>query len=111
MGRILGGLLSLAQFQGGDLPFQLMQNSWAAALNPLIQSPLSGVFLLKNISLLAASNPNVVNHTLGRVLQGWFVTRQRASAIVWDAQDSNQMSNLTLNLRTSADVTVDLIVF
>lgn len=27
----------LTQFQGGDLPFQLMQNSWAAELNPIIK--------------------------------------------------------------------------
>lgn len=103
--------MSLPQFQNDDRAFQLMQSSWASQLDPMLLNPLNRVTILKNVSLLSASNPNVVNHLLQRNLQGWFVIRQRASAIVWDSQDSNQTPSLTLNLRASADVTVDLAVF
>lgn len=103
--------MALTQFNGGDLSFQLLQDSWAAKLEPLLKNPVNNVTILKNVSLLAASNPNVVNHLLGRKLQGWFIVRQRAAASVYDAQDTNQSPTLTLNLRTSADVTVDIAVF
>lgn len=103
--------MSLVQFQSDDRNFQMMQNSWAADLNPLLQNPLNNTLILKNISLLAASNPNVVNHKLGRTLQGWFVVRQRASASVYDSQDSNQTPQLTLNLKTDNNVVVDIAVF
>lgn len=112
LGRTLRwNVSSLAQFQTNDKDFQLMQNSWATVLNPVINNPSNKAIILKNVSLLAASAPNVVNHKLGRNLQGWRLVRVRASATIYDTQDANQTPNLTLNLRTSADVTVDLEVF
>lgn len=89
----------------------MMQNSWAADINPVINNPPNKSNVLKNVSLLSASNPNVINHLLGRVLQGWKIVRQRAQSQIWDTQDSNQTPNLTLNLKCSADVTVDIEVF
>lgn len=104
-------MATLPQFQSDDRDFQLMQNRWASIINPIVNNPANQSLILKNIVLLSASTPNVVNHLLGRTLQGWSVIRQRASAIIWDTQDTNSSSQLTLNLRTSADVTVDLEVF
>lgn len=101
--------MSLAQFQGGDRPFQMMQNSWAKDLNPVLLVPLNSGVSLKSVSL--ASGDNSVNHLLGRNLQGWFIIRQRASASVYDKQDSNQHPALTLTLNASAAVVVDLFVF
>lgn len=89
----------------------MMQNSWASQLDPLISNPVNQTLILKKVSLLSASNPNVVNHLLGRNLQGWFIVRSRAQATIWDTQDTNQSPQLTLNLKTSADVTVDIAVF
>ncbi len=103
--------MQLTQFQSNDRDFQLMQNSWAAVINPIINNPSNQAIILKQVVLLAASNPNVVNHRLGRNLQGWRLVRVRSQATIWDSQDSNQTPNLTLNLKTSADVTVDLEVF
>jgi len=104
-------MTTLAQFQDDNRSFQLMQNSWASALNPVINNPLNNCNVLSGIKLLAASNPNVVNHKLGRTLQGWFIVGQNASAIIYDAQSTNQSPNLTLNLKTSADVTINIAVF
>lgn len=91
------------------LPLPLMQTQWAQQLDPVISNPTIQTVLLKNIAL--ASGANVVNHKLGRALQGWYIVRLRASATVYDTQDSNQTPNLTLNLTASAPVTVDLVVF
>lgn len=102
---------TLPQFQSDDKDFQLMQNAWSSFINPIINRAQNQSNIIKNVSLLSASNPNVVNHLLGKTLSGWKVVRQRASAIVWDTQDTCQTPALTLNLRTSADVVVDLECF
>lgn len=107
-------MAQLPQFQDGGGSFQMMQNRWAAILNPVIskaEQPKNNTVILRNVSLLSASNPNVVNHGLNREVGGWKIIRQRASAIIWDTQDSNPNPNVSLYLRTSADVTIDLEVF
>lgn len=91
------------------LPLELMQTTWAQALNPIIANPMTAPLILKNISLVAGSN--VVNHKLGRALQGWNPTRVRAQAIVSDDQDTNQTPQLTLILVASAPVVIDLAVW
>lgn len=99
----------LTQFQSGDRVFQMMQNSWASDLNPLLANPALQSIILKNVSLVTGSN--VINHLLQRNLQGWKIVRQRAAASIYDNQDTNQASQLTLVLVSSANVSVDLEVF
>ena len=65
--------------------------------------------LLPGISL--ASGSNQIAHTLGKRLIGWQITRQRASATVYDAQDSQPLPSTYLTLVASAPVVVDLLVF
>jgi hypothetical protein len=91
------------------LPLELMQTSWASELNPVLANPLVQGQLLKSVSLVAGQN--IVNHKLGRALQGWVVTRIRASATLYDQQDANKTPGLTLVLQASAPVVVDLYVF
>lgn len=103
--------MALTKFQGGDPAFQLMQTSWANDLNPLLLNPLNQCLILRNISLLASASPNVVNHKLGRTLQGWLVIGMNNGALIYDKQANNQTPQLTLNLITSANVVVNLAVF
>lgn len=91
------------------LPWELAQTTWATQLDPIIANPLSNSIILKNVSLAAGTN--VVNHKLGRVLQGWNSTRIRAAATIYDLQDTNQTPGLTLVLVASAPVIIDLAVF
>lgn len=92
------------------LTLDMTQNTWASAIEPIISNPLNNGNLLKNIPLV--SGTNVINHKLGRNLQGWYITRQRGSApSVYDNQDSNQTPQLTLVLVSSASCTIDLAVF
>lgn len=92
-----------------DRDTNMLQTTWASQLNPLLAAPFSSGILLEGIVL--SSGANVVNHKLGRKLKGWVVTRLRASATIYDTQDTNQRPELTLNLTASAAVTVDIFVF
>lgn len=99
----------LTIFQSPSKEMLLMQTSWAADLNPLISNQLTNGNLLTNQAL--ASGANVINHKLGRPLKGWIITRCRAAATFYDTQDASLTPQLTLNLNSSAAVTVDLWVF
>lgn len=90
-------------------PLELMQTSWAQQLNPVIANQLLNGILLKNQVLTTGTN--IINHKLGRNLQGWIPTRVRASATFYDTQDNNQSPNLTLVIVSSANCTIDLWVF
>lgn len=86
-----------------------MQTKWASQLNPVVANPMVLGQQLKQVQL--AIGDNVINHGLGRTLQGWLPVRQRASANLFDKQDSNQMQQLTLVLNSDAVVSVDLWVY
>lgn len=101
--------MRLPQFQSDDQNMQLMQNRWAALIEPPLSQPIIQGVLLKDVSLDAGAN--VINHRLGRALQGWLVVRQRAAAQLYDTQDDNTRPNLTLLLTSSAPVSVDIWVF
>lgn len=85
------------------------QNTWATQLDPIIINPLVKGQLLTEVSLI--SGANVVNHKLGRKLQGWFIVGINGAAQIYDTQASNQMPQLTLNLTSNAAVLVNLWVF
>lgn len=88
---------------------QMMQNQWASILDPVLANPTNNSLILKSVSL--SSGDNTINHKLGRVLQGWKIVRQRASATLYDKQDANQMPDKTLVLNASAAVVCDIEVF
>lgn len=99
----------LTQFQSDDRDFQLMQNSWAAQINPLLDNPMNKGLLLNSINLV--SGDNTINHKLSRKLQGWYVVGQNASATFFDKQSTNQMPDRTLILNSSGTVQINLVVF
>jgi hypothetical protein len=96
----------LKQFKTDDLSLSLLQSSWSSDLNPLIANPVNSVNVLKNISLKIGSN--VINHKLGRNMQGWFITDIDGVATIYR---SAPMNDLTLTLTSSAAVTIQLGVF
>lgn len=87
----------------------MLQTQWSAALNPVINNPPNKCNVLSSVTLQTGNN--VINHLLGRKLQGWKLVRQRAAASVYDNQDNNQSQDLTLVLISSAPVVVDIEVF
>lgn len=92
-----------------NLPWDKSNTLWASQLDPILASPQNNSSILKSVPLISGSN--VVNHLLGKNLQGWKLVRQRAAATIYDAQDSNQTPALTLVLVSSAPVVVDIEVF
>jgi hypothetical protein len=87
-----------------------LQNNVSDALIPLISNYQNDSNILTNISL-APNITNIVNHSLGKVLSGWKIVRQRSAASIYDIQDSNKSPNLSLWLISSANVVVDIEVF
>lgn len=78
-------------------------------LNPIIVLPTSQGLVLQNVAVTAGAN--VINHKLGRKLQGWYPTRVRAATALYDTQDSNKTPDLTLQLTATNNATIDLFVF
>lgn len=95
--------------QSASQEMGMMQTRWASIINPLLTNPLVNGIILKSVSLTIGSNQ--INHLLGRKLQGWCLTRKRASADIYDTQDSNSMPELTLSLVSDAQVIVDIYVY
>lgn len=93
----------------GDSDLDRVQAEVAKALDNLQLDILEGE-LLESVALVTGQ-ANEVAHKLGRKLTGWQVVRQRADARIWDQQDDNNRPELTVDLRSSANVTVDLWVF
>lgn len=89
--------------------FSLLQSTWSALIDPLLGRKQNQSNILSGIAL--TSGANVVNHLLGRPLQGWKIVRQNAAAAIYDTQDTNTTPDLTLNLNASAPVTVSIEVF
>jgi hypothetical protein len=100
---------TLPIFKTENDKLQLMQVSWKNILQPLLRNVLTQGLILKNVQLNIGSN--VINHRLGQPLAGWFVTRKKAAADIYDTQDTNPTPALTLTLVSDAVVTVDLYVF
>ena len=88
------------------LPLALMQVQWAAMLNPLLSNNLNSVNFLENIAL--ENGVTIINHFLGRPMQGWFLTDIQGAATIYR---SSPFNNLTLTLTSSAAVTVNIGVF
>lgn len=88
------------------LPIEQMQQKWKSQLDPLIVNPMNNANLLKNISLV--TGVNVINHLLGRQMQGWFIADIQGAAQIYRSAPFN---NLTLTLTSDADVTISLGVF
>lgn len=95
------------------LPQQLsldqMQNKWAAIINPILRAPIANGLLLTNVAL--SNGTTIVNHKLGRKLQGYIIVGINGAAQVYDNQATNQMPELTLSLTSNAAVTCSLWVF
>lgn len=91
------------------LSWDMASTLWATILGPLVANPVLQGIILQNVELSAGVN--VINHKLGRKLQGWYPVRVRAAAIFFDTQDTNRFPELTLQLTSSADCVVDIYCF
>lgn len=91
------------------LSWDLANPRWASILNPLLANPLVNGRILQDEEV--ASGRNIINHGLGRKLQGYIVTLNNANVTFYDSQATNQMPDLTLILNASGAATINLYVF
>ena len=87
------------------LPWELARRQWAAQLNPVLADPFFPS-IISNVSLI--NGTTVINHKLGRMMQGWFITDINGAATIYR---SKPLNNLTLTLTSNAAVTVSIGVF
>ena len=88
------------------LTLDQLETKWAAEINPILANPVNNVSILPGVSLKLGTN--VINHLLGKVQQGWFLTDIQGPAVIYRSIPFN---NLTLTLVSSAAVNVSIGVF
>lgn len=99
----------LKTVQTSDRVLNQIQDNTAAVVNPIVANPILNGILITEVELTTGNN--VINHKLGRPLEGWILVRQRSQADIWDDQDDNATPQYTLDLVTDADTSVDLYIF
>lgn len=93
----------LTRFQTQSRDLQLLQSSWAATLDPFLANPFLQGILLPNITLI--NGVTVINHMLGRNLQGWVLTDLTAAATIYRSAALNDKTlTLTSNLQTRCSI-------
>ncbi len=100
--------MGLPYYKSDDQSFTLLQTAWASQLNPLLANPVLQGVLQKNVVL----NPglNVINHKLGRNLQGYLITgMHNLYSQIFDTTSTTP--NLTLNLNSSVSTSIDIYCF
>lgn len=106
----------IPKVQTSDREINQLQSNIINAVQPFLNKPMVNGILVQNVSLVTGQN--IINHYLGRNLQGWIITRQRALAQVYDQQDASLTQSVTLTLQVptvgftkTAPLVVDLYCF
>lgn len=82
------------------------QTIWKSILDQLLAKPLSNNQMLTGISLIMGDN--VINHRLGRQMQGWIISDIDSSISIYRSAPFN---DLTLTLNSSGSGVINLVVF
>lgn len=95
----------LPVFQSDVKELTMLQTQWKSQLDPLLSDPFSPK-ILENVVLKAGNN--VINHKLGRNMQGWFITDIDTPAHIYRSAPFN---NKTVTLTSTMGTTINLAVF
>lgn len=98
--------MALPIFNGVDEKLIMLQTRWAAIINPFLARPMNQSMVIPAITL--AVGDNVINHRLGRRMQGWFLTDIQSPAVIYRNAPFN---DLTITLNSDAIATISLGVF
>lgn len=102
----VGGTTKMATPLSSKLNWEVANPLWATTLNPVIANPLNSITIVQDFAL--KSGVNIINHSLGRLMQGWFLTDIQGIATIYRSAPFNK---LTLTLTSSAPVTCSIGVF
>ncbi len=97
--------MALPYFLTANKELSLLQTSWQKSLNPLLANPITQGFTLRAPLI---NGVTVVNHLLGRRMQGWLIADVDGAATIYR---SAPLNDLTLTLTSSAAVNVEIYVF
>jgi hypothetical protein len=90
------------------IPWEQANTLWASLLNPLLSNSSNQSLILQNIRLISGT-VNVINHRLGRLMQGWEISDMQApGCTLFRAAPFNAQ---TLSLVASVNCTVNLRVY
>ncbi len=89
------------------LPWELANPKWASEINPILSMPILNGNMVSEVRL-AATTPLAINHLLGRLPQGWFLTDNSANAVIWRTK---AFSQYTITLEASAATTISFWIF
>lgn len=98
--------MELPYLQSDTPVLNQLQVKWRPILNPVIANELVNGFPITNIVLI--NGVTVINHLLGRKMQGWILTDVNGAATIYR---SKPLNDKTLTLTSNALVTVNLWVF
>ena len=98
--------MELPYIQSDSLTISLLQTRWRSILNPLLALPTSNASLLTDFELI--NGTTIINHKLGRKMQGWVITDVNAAATIYRSMPLNDK---TLTLVSDAACTISLMVF
>jgi hypothetical protein len=93
------------QINTADRDLQLIQSNIENAISQVISSALLNGRLINDISLVSGSNK--VEHKLNRVPQGYIITEQNASTIVYASAKDDKF----ISLESSVTCKVSLWIF
>ncbi len=95
--------MSLPLIKSDNQELMLMQSRWKAVLDVLLRRPAPSA-----VPVDLVSGVNVINHGLGRKLQGWYVTDINAAITLYR---SAPPTALTLTLTASGPAKAIITVF
>lgn len=88
------------------LPWENAQDRWSSIISPAVNSPIVQGHLIPSQALV--NGVTVINHRLGRQMQGWALVDQDAAASIYR---SAALNDLTLTLTSTAVCNIALWVF
>lgn len=89
------------------LPWDLAQTRWPSIINPMLSLPILNGNMISNINLIA-NKPQVINHLLQKMPQGWFLTDNTANTVIWRTAVFN---NTTISLESTSDTIISFWIF
>lgn len=99
-------MTQLPYFQSLEPSLNLLQTKYRSILNPVLAIPMLDGLQLTDVDLI--SGVTVIPHRLARKMQGWIITDQNASAVIYRSQPLNDKF---LTLTSNAQVRVSLWVY
>jgi hypothetical protein len=90
------------------LDWVLAKTKWKSEIDPILANPTNSISILKNVKLVTGTN--VINHNLGQVMQGWFITDQMVPSSIVRSQTA-AFNDKTLTLIVTVAATVNIAVF